>query len=148
MDDTDIIHRAKEVTTSGIEVAEEMQKAIDTWEGGLRAIGGALIPSKSHWYLINHWWNEKEWKYMIKAQILAKLKVKDVSGQYGAPLERLEAREAKETLGVFLSVDGNNREQIEDLQDKTEIFAAQVRTSKTSREEAWWALELTIMKSL
>ena len=46
VDDTDIIHTAKEVTTSGTEVAEEIQKAIDTWEGGLRATGGALVPSK------------------------------------------------------------------------------------------------------
>ena len=111
-----------------------MQKAIDTWEGGLRASGGALVPAKSYWYLIDHWWNGKEWKYLTTDQLPAKLKVKEVNGQNKVALERLEASEAKETLGVFLSVDGNNREQIDELQDKAEKFAAQVRTSKSTRK--------------
>jgi hypothetical protein len=34
----------------------EMQAVMDTWEGRIRATGGALEPSKCHWYLIDFKW--------------------------------------------------------------------------------------------
>jgi hypothetical protein len=37
-------------------LATRMQAAMDTWEGGLWATGGALDPEKSCWYLIQFFW--------------------------------------------------------------------------------------------
>ena len=34
---------------AGSDLIPEMQAALDHWEGGLRASGGALVPDKSHW---------------------------------------------------------------------------------------------------
>ena len=80
VDDADIIHVATDTETNGREVAKQMQQAMDTWEGGLHATGGALVPSKSHWYLIDHWWNGNKWLYMTKEQMPADIEVKEITG--------------------------------------------------------------------
>jgi hypothetical protein len=52
MDDTDLVHSS--TADLGVkQLVSEMQEVVDTWEGGLRASGGALVPEKSYWYLIH-----------------------------------------------------------------------------------------------
>jgi hypothetical protein len=51
VDDTDIIRSSQPGEPFQV-LATRMQAAMDTWEGGLLAIGGALEPEKSFWYLI------------------------------------------------------------------------------------------------
>jgi hypothetical protein len=43
---------------------------------------------------------------------------------------------AKETLGVFLAMDGNNREEIIKLRAKTQEFADQIRTGSINKWDA------------
>ena len=57
VDDTDVVHAGSDVYTSGEDVMREMQVVVDRWEGGLRATGGALVPSKSYWYMIDFKWS-------------------------------------------------------------------------------------------
>ena len=40
------------------EVAGRMQGSLTAWEGGLSAAGGAIVPEKSHWYLIDFVWTD------------------------------------------------------------------------------------------
>jgi hypothetical protein len=48
VDDTDLVHSS--TSDLGLtELIHEMQEVVDTWEGGLRASGGALVPDKSYW---------------------------------------------------------------------------------------------------
>jgi hypothetical protein len=51
IDDTDIIQSGQPGEPFQL-LATHTQAAMDTWEGGLRATGGALEPEKSFWYLI------------------------------------------------------------------------------------------------
>jgi hypothetical protein len=51
VDDTDIIHSGQPGEPFQV-LAMRMQAAMETWEGGLKATGGALDPEKSCWYLI------------------------------------------------------------------------------------------------
>ena len=57
VDDTDLVHASDtDSPTDDFGMADlvtEMQSVVNTWEGGLRASGGALVPSKSYWYLIH-----------------------------------------------------------------------------------------------
>ncbi len=48
VDDTDVIHSSDDVNTPGKTIAAEMQDVVDMWEGGIRATGGGLEPSKSY----------------------------------------------------------------------------------------------------
>jgi hypothetical protein len=52
VDDADLPHTSDKEAT-GEETLEEMQDILDTWDGGIWATGGALVPSKSYWYLVD-----------------------------------------------------------------------------------------------
>ena len=52
VDDADLPHTSDHDTT-GEEILDQMQEVLDMWDGGIRAAGGALVPRKSYWYLID-----------------------------------------------------------------------------------------------
>jgi hypothetical protein len=63
VDDTDIIQSGQPWEPFKV-MATGIQSAMDTWEGGLRATGGALEPEKSFWYLIRFLWKNGQWAYV------------------------------------------------------------------------------------
>jgi hypothetical protein len=148
VDDAGVVHTAKDVDTTGDTVRQEMQQAIDHWEGGLKATGGALVPEKSYWYLIDFVWTGDRWRYATKDDMPGDISINNVDDSGREVLNRYEALEAKKTLGVYLAMDGNNQEETRYLRDKAEEFADCVRTGFLSREDATYALHRTIMKTL
>ena len=146
VDDTDITHCSSLHATAN-DIVHEMQEVIDHWEGGLRTTGGALRVDKSFWYLINFIWKNNEWHYASSDESPGRLSVRGVSGEQ-EHLECVEPSEALETLGVYLSMDGNNDEQIRQMKLKATTFADQIRSSLLSHAESWHALKTTIMKTM
>ena len=60
VDDTNLVHSS--TSDLGLtELIHEMQEVVGTWEGGLRASGGALVLDKSHWYLIHFTFTNNQW---------------------------------------------------------------------------------------
>ena len=106
---------------------DEMQKALDLWEGGIRATGGAIVPEKSYWCLIDFIWNGSKWIYRHIQDCPGSLHIKSISDDSRVQLERCEPEMAKETLGGFLAIDGNNKEQIIHLTKKATEFADCIR---------------------
>jgi hypothetical protein len=125
-----------------------MQEVVDHWEGGLRATGGAIVPSKSYWYLLDYKWTGHKWKYRKKADMSGKIDIRSINGQSQVPLQRFEPDHAKETLGVFLAMNGNNKEEIKKLRAKSVEFSECIRTGRLTRFDAWYALTSTVMKTL
>jgi hypothetical protein len=80
VDDTDLIQTARTSTKTELEVVSEMQRALNTWEGAIRATGGAIVPTKSFWYLIGFKWHEGQWAYKDKNEAPAVLSVRDSNG--------------------------------------------------------------------
>ncbi len=148
VDDTDVVHTAQDVNTTGEEIMRQMQTVIDHWEGGLRATGGAIVPKKSYWYLIDWIWERGKWRYATQEDIPGNLTIRDTCGTQRVILKRYDPDIAKETLGVFLAMNGNNKEEIIKLRNKTEEFAEQLRTGMISKWDAWYAITATIMKTL
>jgi len=76
-----------------------MQGALNHWEGGLRATGGALSASKSYWYLVDFTWNfrRQSWEYSSIADTPGNLLIHCV-GDNTNPVshQRLEPYEAEE----------------------------------------------------
>lgn len=103
-----------------------MQKALDMWEGGLRATGGTLVPSKSYWYLIDFKWVNKQWTYVTKKDS-PEILILRTSKRNRTVLRRLNPDESKETLGVYLAVDGNNNQTINKLKNKVIKFGDQIK---------------------
>ena len=148
VDDTDVVHTAQDVNTSGKTIMKEMQSVIDHWEGGLRATGGAIVPKKSYWYLIDWIWEKGKWRYAQINDIPGNLTIRDTCGTRRVILQRYNPDIAKETLGVYLAMDGNNTEEIKNLRKKTQEFADQIRTGLVNKWDAWYAINSTIMKTL
>ena len=123
------------VDTPGVQILHDMQRFIEHWEGGLRATGGALRVDKSCWYLIDFKWQANAWRYISKTDLPGDIMVRDADGQLKT-LPRLEPHEAIETLGIFISMDGNNEKQVKKLRDKAETYAEHTRTGFLTREEA------------
>jgi hypothetical protein len=74
-----------------------MQSAMDTWEGGIRATGGALKPEKSFWYLIRFCWKNGQWVYVSNKDTPVSISVRNHTGDR-AELGSLEVTEARKTL--------------------------------------------------
>jgi hypothetical protein len=148
VDDTDVVHTAQDVNTTGEDILKQMQQVIDHWEGGLRATGGAIVPRKSYWYLIDWVWERGKWRYATQVDLPGNLTVRDTCGTKRVILKRYDPDIAKETLGVFLAMDGNNKDEIIKLRHKTEEFAEQLRTGVINKWDAWYAITSTIMKTL
>ena len=147
VDDTDLVHTGPSVDTTGLQILQDMQRFVEHWEGGLRATGGALRVDKSCWYLIDFKWQANTWRYISKTDLPGDITVRDADGQMKT-LPRLEPHEAIETLGIFISMDGNNEKQVEKLRDKAETYAEHTRTGFLTKEEAWHSLHSTVMKTL
>jgi hypothetical protein len=77
VNDTDVVHTAQDVYTTGEEIMRQMQTVIDRWEGGLRATGGAIVPKKSYWYQIDWIWECRKWRYATQADIPGNLTIRD-----------------------------------------------------------------------
>ena len=147
VDDTDLIHSAKSMEDDFTKIGEAMQASVDDWEGGICATGGAIVPEKSHWYLVSFDWTGSDWKYSSTAHTPYEVTVRNADG-IRIPLPRMESSEATMTLGVFLAPDGNNNAAVDHLRNKTEEWRDQIRSSHLQKYEAWYALTSTIWKSI
>jgi hypothetical protein len=106
VDDTDVIHSRDDVNTPGEAVAAEMQSVMDIWEGGIRATGGALNPSKSYWYMIDFNWMPQQlrWNYKRITEVPGEIKVQNPQSKLEV-LERLEVDDPRVTLSINISPD-------------------------------------------
>ena len=146
VDDTDLAHSPTDTTTAQ-QIITDMQQILEHWEGGLRATGGALVPSKSYWYLIDFRWQKDRWHYTTIADNPGNLHILD-EDLSPTTLERLEVTEARETLGVYIAMNGNQTAQFQKLRDIATRWADQVRCGRLNTIEAWFSLNHSVMKAL
>jgi len=83
--------------TNMMEVVEnKMQQSLNLWVGLLCAMGGALVPKKCFWYLLDLKWESGKWIY-VNHQDRFKLKIPDNTGEE-VTLPLLPASKACRTL--------------------------------------------------
>jgi hypothetical protein len=146
VDDTDIIQSGQPGEPFQV-LSMRIQAAMDTWEGGLRATGGALEPEKSFWYLIRFFWKNGQWAYVSNEYTPASISVRNHAGNR-VELERLEVTESRKTLGVKTAPTGDNAAQFEHMLEASQKLAAQIKASNLRQMDAWLALRSTIWKTL
>ena len=148
VDDTDLLQTSPSLHESVRNFQHKMQQAIDAWSTGLRATGGALVPSKSWIYPIEFSFDAKgEPSYTPINQLGLQFTVHDAH-QQRCPLEQINPHVAKDTLGVFLASDGNETAQIDYLRTKVASWVDKVRSNHLSKHHAKIALTSTIYKTL
>jgi len=114
VDDTDIIHSANDPHTCPFELLKQAQTALCTWEGILRATGGAIgveDGNKDLWYFLDFKFNANKLKYNNSQELPGELVASSVDDTICTPA-RLNPSISRETLGKFLAMDGNQRAQI------------------------------------
>ena len=110
-------------------------------------MGGALVPSKSHWYLVNFKWTNGSWKYCSTADRTGVITMRDHLGDR-VPLERVEVTEARKSLGVMISRDCSWTAKASRLLQASILWQAHIKAGHLSYSDAWYALVHTIMKTV
>jgi hypothetical protein len=82
VDDTDICQIGQDEFTTGEKVATQRQGAIGCLGGGMRATGGAIVPEKSVWSLIDFVWTEGKWSYASEEESRASISVRDFIAKF------------------------------------------------------------------
>lgn len=144
VDDTDLVF-ANNISPS--DTIGEMQKSLTAWEGGIRTTGGAIVPEKSHWYLIEFGWSNGKPFYQPASHTVGVLQVRNEDGQLQT-LRRLEPWEAERTLGIRLAPDGNMESQMRYMESKAKEWAEKIRSGHLPRHLTWLAWKTTITKTL
>ena len=147
VDDADLVETAKSMVATFLEVATQLQNSLSAWEGGLRATDGAIVPEKSHWYLIDFVWKDGCWEYASVEETPAGIQVRDCNGTVKL-LERLPVFEARRTLGIRLAPDGNNDAEVKFLRERTLEWADCIRMGHLPRRLVWELMQTTILKSI
>jgi hypothetical protein len=146
VDDTDIIQSGQPGEPFQA-LAMRTHAAMDTWEGGLRTTGGSLEPEQSFWYVIQFCWKNGQWAYVSNEETPESISVRYHAGDR-VELERLEATEARKTLGVKTAPTGDNTSQFEHTLEASHKWAAQIKASNLRQMDDWLALRSTIWKTL
>ena len=147
VDDTDLVIAASNCEDQVETLFPEIQNALDRWSGLLIATGGSLAPEKSFHYLIDFEWADKQWNYRKSTEIEGDftLSMKDQSRHF---LQRYDTDRAEQTLGVYLSMDGNEEKQFQSLYDQSKKFATQIYTSKCNEDAAEYTFRSSFLKTL
>jgi len=124
-----------------------MQAALNVWNSSLSATGGALVPEKSFWYLIDFKWSSSCWSYMPKQTTMEPLLMNNHLGNC-LPLLRLHTSEARWTLGVYLAPDGNNKLQESILLEKTKTWAQNTIAAHLDQMAVWLNITMTLIQQV
>ena len=142
VDDTDQIEFTDEMLWE--KVLENAQASLDLWECLLRTTGGALEPTKTDWVKVVYEWRDGVAK-LERANFSETLTAKNPNGEV-IEIKQIETSEARRTLGVWQSADGQEDTQKDVLIKKiTEWGSA---TDGISNQEAKTASVSTLGRSI
>jgi len=105
----------------------------------LRTTGGALVPEKCFWYLINQQWSDGKWTYQSTKLTPGDLKVVDTTGKLHT-IPRLEVTEAWCTLGVWLAPDGNLTAEFQYLKTTATEWKHKMDKARLTHTDALFSL--------
>lgn len=148
VDDCDLVTMGHDPQATPTELTHAMQQSITLWEQALRATGGALVvEDKSYWYMIHFTYENDMWTYSTIQQTPGEVNIRDHTGT-PKRLTRLEPREARETLGTWIAMDGGQQQQLRALDLKITQWADNLRLNGLSTTEANISLHSGLLKSI
>ncbi len=147
VDDTDIL--ASTPNSNDADTTHElMQQTIDYWESAAKTTGGAIAPDKSWYYLIHFKWTNGKWSYGDPHDVVHESLTCLNKNDQRVELKALPVNKAEEMLGVYLSPDGSNAKQLQELMKKANTKSTQLKKGYVNRYEAWVALSKVACKSI
>ena len=132
---------------SASSVINKLQTSINFWEESLRASGGALVPSKCHWYLVNYSWSGNKWQLLSSNQVPGDISIRSPSGRR-VSIERVDPHMARKTLGIWTAPDGSMTAELDYLKSKVKAWVDKVRVRHLPHHLVWQSLRTGIFKTL
>jgi hypothetical protein len=148
VDDTDLVHSGAVNTTTGSDVVTEMQRVLDHWDMYLRITGGALEKAKSYWYLLDYIRRNGRWGFKSINAVPGTLELYNDETGVREPIERLHVNRARKALGIFTRPDGNMADEKNYLRKMAVKWASSVASNHIRRDDAWYCMTSTVMKSI
>eukprot|EP00957_Ditylum_brightwellii_P210769 15365367-Ditylum_brightwellii.AAC.1 len=148
VDNTDLLQTAPDVATLATACLHLFQAAIDCWEGCLRVTGGGIHPDKSFWCLIDHKWNSQtcKWEYVSATNAPTEATIRKPNGEERTTLKQIEPHESMKTLGIEITMDGNQEGEKDYLRQQAQNFADKLRTAPgLNKNDAWEAMMTQIL---
>ena len=145
VDDTDqceMVMRNRDWTTH----KQVTQDSLTLWESLLHTTGGAIEPTKSDWTKLKYKW-QKGKAIIEKADRNDKLYMRNPDGEIEELVQK-DPTDARETLGVWQTATGCEKEQIKQLQSKIKIWGSNIKLSGINRKETSTAVRITIGKTI
>jgi len=145
VDDMDLCVAGPHVTENN--VVQQMQALVTQWEGTLRATGGALVPEKCFWYLLDYRYIGDKWQLATKAQHHGEITVHNSDGRL-LTIPRLETSEACRTLGMKLAPDGNWDEEVNYLISVMTTWQTRMMVLRLNQHDATFSLRNVILRKI
>ena len=128
------------------QVMIRLQAVLNAWDKLMQVTGAAIAPDKCWWYLVDYKWTRGRWKHRDAGRGLT-LQVRDKNRRVHDKAN-LSPATAKEMVGVFLSPDGKQTEQVKQLKLKGQKWASYIKCGRLDHVSTWIALKSTIVKSI
>jgi hypothetical protein len=120
---------------------------VDQWEASLKTAGGAIMPEKTFWFMVEFAWTSGHWRYKTSSECPGTLSVKDIHGNRMIH-RRYEVHKTQEMLSFFLAPDGNHKAQTAKMVQAANKWADAMQTGTISRSEVKTSLISTIWHTL
>ena len=148
VDDSDIIETDENVNTPGEQLISSIQSSLDIHNGGLYSSGGALKRSKCVWRLID--WTETPygWTLRDKEDMPGHLTIVDYDSNTRVVIDRIEAEESREILGVMISPDGTWKDQKSAISNIVNEFSTKLKSANLSKGDVKCAIDCMLWKKL
>jgi hypothetical protein len=100
--------------------------------------------------LLDHSWNPSTEKWNLRpiAGTPGSIYIRKVNSDEQEALRRIEPGEAVKTLGVMLNMAGTDKAEGAYLRNKAEVWAEQIWMGAITKNNAWYALNTMVMKTM
>ncbi len=123
----------------------QTQVELREWSCLLNATGGALKPEKCFWYLLDYKCKDGKWTYAETA--LRDLFTTNPDGTR-SPITQEEVTVSKETLGIYDSPAGGNKDHLKYIQEKASTWTSRMINEHLPHHMAWVAYTLQLWPGL
>jgi hypothetical protein len=144
VDDTDLYMWKDGLLDPG-ELWLQTQVELTQWSNLLNAMGGALIPKKCIWYMLDYTCKDGEWSYAeMTPQELFATNLDGTKSQ----INQEGVTVSKKTLGIHDSPAGGNEEHLKCIQQKASTWTDRMTNGHLPCHMAWIAYKLQLWLGL
>jgi len=143
VDDCDLIHVDMVNDETALETFEKMQASVKSWGMLLIASGGSYKPDKCFHHLISFAWDRNgKWSYSPNHDNSDYTMVVPMPDGSEVEIDHLPVTQARETLGVWSSPDGNATESLTQMREKAQDWIDRAKEGTLRRRDVWFLLDV------